>query len=144
VIYLKYNESNKWGGNMGNNLRKLRTDKKLSQRELSSLVHINQVSISKMENGLHSISDDQLFTLADFFDVSIDYLLGRNWNPPNRTIYQPKEFGIKDILHKFKHFSVKELMQLRGAIDYRIETEYNTQTDSYPFDESETEKNKLK
>ena len=109
---------------MGNNIRKLRKERKISQSELCEAVRIHQASLSRMENGNHSISDDQLIALADFFNVSVDYILGRDSLTLNKTIFQTKEFDVKDILHKLQTFNKKEVLQLRGAIDYILETKF--------------------
>ena len=50
---------------------------KLTQRQLADYLHIAQPSYIRYENGSAEPSFDNLVKLADLFDVSIDYLLGR-------------------------------------------------------------------
>ena len=59
------------------NLKKLRTEKGVSQQQLASVIGISQQSVNKYEN--HNIEPDifTLCALADYFDTSIDYLVGR-------------------------------------------------------------------
>ena len=51
--------------------------KGLGQKELASLLNLSIGTISNYENGVHSPDLDTLCRLADFFDVTSDYLLGR-------------------------------------------------------------------
>lgn len=62
---------------LGERLRKLRLERKLTQKELGKKVNVTKVSISGYENGIRNPDTETLQALADFFDVSTDYLLGR-------------------------------------------------------------------
>ncbi len=64
----------------GERLKKLRKEKKLTQTELGSKINVTKVSISGYESGNRSPDTDTLQRLADFFEVSTDYLLGRTDN----------------------------------------------------------------
>ena len=66
---------------MGNNLKKLRKEKGLSQIAMQIETGIDQALISKFENGDRIPPTDTLILLADFFNTNIDYLLGRTDNP---------------------------------------------------------------
>ncbi len=59
------------------NLKKLRESKGLSQMQLALKLGMNQNTISRYENGEREADYQTLILLADFFDVSIDYLIGR-------------------------------------------------------------------
>lgn len=61
----------------GGRLKKLRTSKRLTQEELGKIVHVSKVSISGYERGERSPDRETLTDLADYFEVSTDYLLGR-------------------------------------------------------------------
>ncbi len=62
------------------NLKKLRTEKKISQQHLASILGISQQSINKYEN--HNVEPDIsiLIAIAEYFDTTIDYLVGKNDN----------------------------------------------------------------
>lgn len=66
---------------MGQNLKKLRLDKGLSQIAMQMQTGIEQSLISKYENGERIPPTDTLILLADFFNTNIDYLLDRTDNP---------------------------------------------------------------
>lgn len=58
-------------------IRDLREDRDMTQTELSKLLHITQRAYSHYENGTRDIPLDILISIADFHNVSIDYLLNR-------------------------------------------------------------------
>lgn len=62
---------------MNNNLRKLRKEKKLTQIALQMHTGIEQALLSKFETGERIPPTETLIIFADFYDVSIDYILCR-------------------------------------------------------------------
>ena len=62
-------------------LRFLREKKKISQLKLAMDLNMNQNSISRYENGQRQADYATLIAFADYFDVSVDYLLERTENP---------------------------------------------------------------
>lgn len=61
---------------MVRNLRKLRINKGISQQQLADMMGTTQQSINKYEN--HNVEPDisALIKMADFFETSVDYLVG--------------------------------------------------------------------
>jgi len=57
-------------------LKELRLEKGLSIEKLAKQIGIGHASISRWENCQAIVNGEQLITLAKFFNVSIDYLLG--------------------------------------------------------------------
>ncbi len=66
-------------------LKELRVKKHLSQLGLAMALDMNQNSISRYENGEREADYKTLIALADFFHVSVDYLLERTDNPKVNT-----------------------------------------------------------
>lgn len=66
---------------MQNNLRKLRKENNLTQVALQMQTGIEQALLSKFENGERIPPTESLIILADFYDVSIDYILCRTDKP---------------------------------------------------------------
>lgn len=60
-----------------NRLRDLREDKDLKQKDLADYLKIHQTTYSDYELGRLNIPIASLHALADYYGVSIDYLLGR-------------------------------------------------------------------
>ena len=70
-----------YGDGMENNLRKLRKERRMTQIAVQMATGIDQALLSKYENGTRTPTTDNLLLLADFYRVSIDYLLCRTENP---------------------------------------------------------------
>ena len=66
---------------MKNNLKNLRKSKGYTQIALQMKTGIEQSLLSKFENGERTPPTETLMRLADFYDVSIDYILCRTDNP---------------------------------------------------------------
>ena len=66
---------------MKNNLKKLRKERKLTQITLQMSTGIEQALLSKYESGSRVPPTETLLILADFYNVSIDYILCRTENP---------------------------------------------------------------
>lgn len=59
------------------NLKNIREDNDVRQKTLAEHLGVSQNTYSQYENGIISISPEMLIKLGDYFDVSVDYLLGR-------------------------------------------------------------------
>ena len=66
---------------MINNLKKLRKQAGLTQISLQMKTGIEQALLSKFENGDRVPPTETLIQLADFYNVSMDYIMGRTDNP---------------------------------------------------------------
>lgn len=62
-------------------IRNLREDKDLTQTQLGAILSCSQRVYSNYERGDIDIPTATLIKLADFYDVSVDYLLNRTNNP---------------------------------------------------------------
>lgn len=66
---------------LGSRIRDLREKNDISQIELSKKLNISNTTLSQYESGKRIPSDEIKLKIADHFNVSIDYLLGRTDNP---------------------------------------------------------------
>lgn len=72
-------------------LKELRESVGLSQNKLGKIAGIPQSSINRYENGTATPSPKNMIWLADFYDVSLDYIYGRCDSPHGRKYeYKPK------------------------------------------------------
>ena len=62
---------------LGELLAKLRKERGILQKELANYLNVTVATISNYEKGVHAPDYETLIKLADFFDVSTDYLLQR-------------------------------------------------------------------
>lgn len=58
-------------------IQDLRTDADMSQKQLSEILHISQRSYSHYETGSRNIPVEMLIRLANYYNISVDYLVGR-------------------------------------------------------------------
>ena len=63
------------------NLRNIREDRDIKQKEIAKYLNVSQNTYSQYETGVISLTAEILIKLSDFYDVSIDYLLDRTDTP---------------------------------------------------------------
>lgn len=61
------------------NIRALREDNDLKQRELAEYLGVSQNTYSQYETGVIAFTDQILLKLADYYNVSVDYLMDRTY-----------------------------------------------------------------
>lgn len=59
------------------NIRNLREDRDLKQKDLAEILNVSQNTYSQYETGVIELTASTLIKLADFYGVTVDYLLGR-------------------------------------------------------------------
>lgn len=63
----------------------MRLEKNIKQSDLGKIIGLSDKAVSDIERGYRLTTMEKLDALADFFDVSVDYLMGRTDNPkPNK------------------------------------------------------------
>lgn len=63
-------------------LRELRVVNELTQQEMAKILNCTQQSLSAYEKGIRDIPIDVLIRFADYFNVSVDYILDRKIKTP--------------------------------------------------------------
>ena len=64
-----------------NRVRELREDNDLTQQQVADSIGITQRKYSYLETGTQPLTDEILIKLANFYHISIDYLLRQTDNP---------------------------------------------------------------
>lgn len=84
-----------------NNLRTVRDSdpRKLTQKEVAAFLGVDRSTYNKYETGDSEPNFDTICRLADFFDVSVEYLMGR---PGAKKTPAYKEAGAKDTWDEIK------------------------------------------
>jgi len=90
-------------------LKSLREKKGLSQSDLAAIFNISASTIGMYEQGLREPNIDRLNKLAEFFGVSLDYLMCRT-NEASKT-FSPMTRDLIDLLH----LSDDEILKIRFA-----------------------------
>ncbi len=70
---------------MYQHIKDLREDCDLTQQQIAELLHISQTTYSRYESGALDIPSSSLIALANFYQTSVDYLLGLT---QNKTPYE--------------------------------------------------------
>lgn len=99
-------------------LKRLRMEKGITQKELADRLHISRSTIAGYESLGKEPDGEKLCALADFFGVSVDYLLGGTdsrepISPPPATAQRPAEAAIAGELGSL---SDRQLDRLLGYI----------------------------
>lgn len=103
-------------------LRELREDNDRSQRDIAAVLGISQQHYSLYENGKYELPLHHFITLAKYYGVSADYLIGRcsyDEKLPLETIYVTRDYTceklLRDILSLSEHGrnSVAEYIELQ-------------------------------
>lgn len=78
---------------MNNKIKELRKEKKLTQEELAEKINVTKLTISRWERGERVPKSDKAQQLADFFNVSVAYMLGYT---ENSVIYDDEQIFEND------------------------------------------------
>lgn len=66
---------------MFKNLRAVREDRDIKQKDIAKILNVSQNTYSQYETGVISLTAEVLIKLADYYGVSVDYLLDRTDDP---------------------------------------------------------------
>lgn len=62
-------------------LRELRKSRNLTLKDIGNILNVSESAVSQYENNKREMDNSSLTTLADYFEVTVDYLLGRTDSP---------------------------------------------------------------
>ena len=81
-------------------IKELRIKHKLSQNELGKIINVSGQTILNWENGIYEPSIEKLIQLADYFNVTLDYLVNRKQSIPTfKIVYDElKKINTEEIL----------------------------------------------
>jgi HTH-type transcriptional regulator, competence development regulator len=115
---------------LGETIAKLRKEKGLSQYELADRLGFSRGKLSNYEQGSRQPDYDTLKKIADYFEVSIDFLLGREEKTKahedtleevNNLVkeYGIEQFGFFDI-EKWKDLSQEDIEEIKKHFEYVV------------------------
>ena len=67
------------------NLRAIREDRDIKQKDIAKYLNVSQNTYSQYETGVISLTAEVLLKLADYYNVSIDFLLDKTDNPKTQN-----------------------------------------------------------
>lgn len=109
-----------------NRLRELRKSKNLTQKQVAKEINVSAQSYGYYENWINKPDPETLVKLADFFDVSIDFLVGRSDDFDNVTVVSKAPNGStpqeEELLKFFRGINANDkLSVLRVARSFYLE-----------------------
>jgi transcriptional regulator with XRE-family HTH domain len=112
------------GRDLMKNLKLLRIQKGLSQQKLADILHISQQSVYKYENDITSPDIETLKNIADFFETSIDYIVGYTDLPHKiePTVRLSLNQDEVKLIEKYQNLSPKRRSVIHSVIDSYSET----------------------
>lgn len=101
------------------NLKLLRNQKGLTQQKLADILHISQQSVYKYENDITSPDIETLKNIADFFETSIDYVVGYTELPHKiePTVKLSLNRDEAKLIEKYQSLSPKRRSVIHSVID---------------------------
>lgn len=94
-----------------NNVKKLRIEHKLKQEDIGEIISKSQQSVSRLEKEKREIDIYELCVLADYFNVSTDYILGRTENrttPNIASAYETLLIENYSVLKDLRNLNIDE------------------------------------
>lgn len=100
------------------NIKQLREQKGVTQTELAKQMGVVRSTICQYEKGVHEPDLETLIKLADYFGVSVDYLLGRQ--PADVIERPPYDITDKQLLDLIKLYGVMNDIQKAQVLGYVV------------------------
>ncbi len=101
------------------NLKKLRENAGISQKQLADSIGVSQQSINKYENHKIEPDIDTLIKIADYFETSVDYLIGHS--TIRRKIERTEEYELNAeesrLIEQYRKLSAKQRAGVQSVID---------------------------
>ena len=106
--------------NLQRRLTDLREAKNMSKKELAAAINIKPNNLSKYEKGLSKPTIPTLIKMAEYFEVSVDYLLGLSSikNPYSSDRFTPKE---TEIITKYRKLAPENKIRIDERLSAMID-----------------------
>lgn len=97
-------------------IRELRKAKKVTMKELGNMIGVAESTMSLYETGKRKPDPETLSRLADYFNVSVDYLLGRDEEQPQPAPKYSTDQRKEIVLKKLEKKSLAQLEAILVAL----------------------------
>ena len=111
---------------IGSNIAELRKDRGLTQKDFADILHVSKSAVSHYEQGISVPTIQVLITIADYFNVNVDYLFGRckdNIKYSDINSIYSGSFTLGKLLTMLLSLSKKHRKVLIGLVDMIFESE---------------------
>ena len=108
---------------LGTRLRELRKQKNKTLRDVNDDLGISYSNLAQIERNEHSCTADTLKILAKYYDVSIDYILGKTDNPNAQIVSVADSYGSitkieYELLDRVKGLTIEDFIKINEYIDF--------------------------
>lgn len=94
--------------NIGEIIAELRIDKGMNQEQLATVLNVSRSTLANWEVGNRSIDIETLVIIADYFNVSCDYLLGRTKHKYNFALENKNNIdAVMDIYESLRKYKIE-------------------------------------
>lgn len=91
---------------------------RLSQRELADKIETTQATLQRYESGIHQPNIETMIKLADFFQISIDDLVGRESDTINLNFYNDNKKSLLGYLAKEDDKTIERVFDFYKGLKY--------------------------
>ena len=95
-------------------IKKLRTERNLAQKDLAEKLNVEAYTVSDWEQGRCEPSIDMLIKIADYFGVTIDYLVNHKVDSYDYTKFSLAQL---ELINYIKNLNDKEVTRILGYVD---------------------------
>ncbi len=123
---------------LGEIIYALRTERKMGQKELALLLNLSIGTISNYEKSVHFPDLFTIRKLADIFDVTVDYLLGRTGyrcSPEALKEYITTEYTVSEFINTIISLDTASRTSVTDFADY-LKNKRSAMTSAEPSDET--------
>jgi transcriptional regulator with XRE-family HTH domain len=106
-------------------LKELRQEAGITRAELSRRININQGTLANYENELRQVDYQTIIQLSEFFEVSTDFLLGKDDSAPT-TPFRALTLKEKNIIDRYRALSEKSKDLFYELLLHILKTEQGT------------------
>lgn len=108
-------------------IKDLREDRDLKQSEIAKILNTTQSYYAQYENGKRQIPFERMVDIAEFYDVSLDYIAGRTNDKKglSKSNMSSKE---TDIIKKFRYLNDERKGEVLGTINLLFKQEQEEQS----------------
>ena len=112
-------------------LKELREERNLTQYQIAKAINTSQTNIGRWEKGSNEPTSGYIVSLANFFEVSTDYLLGRSDDFGNVVIQNKKSPELtseeKELLKNYRSLPYQEKAQASEYVNFLAQRRGNKQ-----------------
>lgn len=108
-------------------IKDLREDRDLKQSEIAKILNTTQSYYAQYENGKRQIPFERMVDIAEFYDVSLDYIAGRT-NDKKGLSKSNMSVEETDIIKKFRSLSERRKGEAIGTINLLFKQEQEEQS----------------